>query len=220
MQHAQPTLQIIRDEHATLSAVLRSLMLLMTEQRRRQLPMSFPVVRAMLFYIDEFPERLHHPKESELLFPKLRARSAAAGAVLDRLDADHARSQRAVLELEHDLLALEMMDEAPDIAERRRRFEDQVEAYVLAYLDHMRVEETEVLPLAERVLTPADWTELDGAFMRNRDPLTRRSADDSFRPLFKRILLTLPAPLGLGPALEALHAAGHEETHAPIATHK
>jgi hypothetical protein len=29
----------------------------------------FDVLRAMLFYIDEFPERLHHTKESELLFP-------------------------------------------------------------------------------------------------------------------------------------------------------
>jgi hypothetical protein len=34
----------------------------------------FDVLRAMLFYIDEFPERLHHPKESDLLFPKLARR--------------------------------------------------------------------------------------------------------------------------------------------------
>jgi hemerythrin-like domain-containing protein len=214
MSYAHPTLQIIRDEHAALSAVLRSLMLLIAEQRRKQLPMAFEVVRAMLFYIDEFPERLHHPKESELLFPKLRARSATAGAMLDRLDADHARSQRAILELEHEVLALEMMAEARDADERRRRFEEHVEAYVLGYLEHIRIEETEALPLAERVLGPADWAELDAAFMRNRDPLTRRESDDEFRPLFKRILLTLPAPLGLGPALEALRAAGPAIAHA------
>ena len=214
MTYAHPTLQIIRDEHAALSAVLRSLMLLIAEQRRKQLPMAFEVVRAMLFYIDEFPERLHHPKESELLFPKLRARSASAGAMFDRLDADHARSQREVRELEHELLALEMMAESRDVDERRRRFEEHVEAYVLGYLEHMRIEETEALPLAERVLSPADWSELDAAFMLNRDPLTRRESDDQFRPLFKRILLTLPAPLGLGPALEALRAAGPAPAHA------
>jgi hemerythrin-like domain-containing protein len=28
------------------------------------------VLRSMMFHIDEFPERLHHPKETELLFPK------------------------------------------------------------------------------------------------------------------------------------------------------
>ena len=211
--HAHPTLRIIHDEHAALSAVLRSLMLLIAEQRRRHLPMAFEVVRAILFYIDEFPERLHHPKESELLFPKLRARAATAGAGLDRLDADHARSERAVRELEHELLALEMMAEAPGSVDRRLRFEEHIDAYVLGYLDHIRIEEHDVLPLAERVLTPADWAELDAAFMRNRDPLTHREADDDFRPLFKRILLTLPAPLGLGPALEAMRAAGTEEVH-------
>ena len=77
-------------------------------------------------------------------------------------------------------------------------------AYIAAYLDHIRTEEVEILPLAERVLTAADWAELDAAFMHNRDPLTHREGDDAFRPLFKRILMTLPAPLGLGPALEAL----------------
>ena len=80
-------------------------------------------------------------------------------------------------------------------------------AYMIAYLDHIRIEEVEVLPLAERVLTAADWAELDAAFMRNRDPLTHREGDDAFRPLFKRILMTLPAPLGLGPAMEALSVA-------------
>ena len=29
----------------------------------------FDVTRAMLFYIDEFPERQHHPKESRVSLP-------------------------------------------------------------------------------------------------------------------------------------------------------
>ena len=35
---------------------------------------DFALLRAMLFYVDEFPERLHHHKEDELLFPRVRAR--------------------------------------------------------------------------------------------------------------------------------------------------
>jgi hypothetical protein len=46
----------------------------------RGAPPPFDVLRAMLFYIDEFPERLHHTKESELLFPKLRAACARTRA--------------------------------------------------------------------------------------------------------------------------------------------
>jgi hemerythrin-like domain-containing protein len=199
-----PTLRVIRDEHGVLAAVLRSISLLLSECRRHRIQPDFAVLRAMLFYIDEFPEKVHHTKESELLFPKLRARSSEGAAVLDRLDADHAASHRAVLELEHDLLALEMMSDAHDADDRRARFEARMHDYVTSYLEHIRLEEVEVLPLAERVLTAADWAVLDAAFMKNRDPLTHREGDDAFRPLFKRILTTLPAPLGLGPAREAL----------------
>jgi hemerythrin-like domain-containing protein len=202
-----PTLRIIRDEHSSLSAVLRSIGLLLSESRRHGVVPDFLVLRAMLFYIDEFPEKVHHTKETALLFPKIRARSTEAEAVIERLDGDHARSHRAVLDLEHDLLALEMMSDAPDAPARRVRFEDQMHAYIAGYLEHIRTEEVEILPLAERVLTPADWAELDAAFMHNRDPLTHRDGDDAFRPLFKRILMTLPAPLGLGPALEALRTS-------------
>lgn len=202
-----PTLRVIRDEHGALSAVLRSISLLLSESRRRGIPLDFTVLRAMLFYIDEFPEKIHHTKETELLFPKIRERSDESRAVLDRLDADHAWSHRAVRELEHELLSLEMMSDAADAESRREHFEAEMQAYVTAYLEHIRVEEVEVLPLAERVLDPQDWAGLDAAFMKNRDPLTHRESDDAFRPLFKRILMTLPAPLGLGPAMSALDVA-------------
>ena len=198
------TLRVIRDEHGVLSAVLRSISLLLSESRRRGVEPDFTIMRAMLFYIDEFPEKVHHKKESELLFPKMRQRSGELAAVLDRLDADHAWSHRAVRELEHQLLALEMMSEAADAPSRRERFAAETHDYVAKYLEHIRLEEVEVLPLAERVLSAADWAELDAEFMKNRDPLTHREGDDAFRPLFKRILMTLPAPLGLGPAMEAL----------------
>ena len=204
---AHPTVQIIRDEHSTLSAVLRSIGLLLTESRRHGIEPDFKVLRAMLFYIDEYPEKVHHTKETELLFPLLRSRSKDATSVLDRLDRDHEASHRAVLDLEHDVLALEMMSEAPQAKARQADFEAKMHAYIATYLDHMRTEEVEVLPLAEKALTAADWAALDEAFMQNRDPLTHRIGDDSFRPLFKRILMTLPAPLGLGSAMEAMQAA-------------
>ena len=83
--------------------------------------------------------------------------------------------------------------------ERRERFEQAMAKYVDFYLEHMRVEETEVLPLAERVLVADDWKELDAAFLKNRDPLAGAEADGVYRDLFQKILTSLPAPLGLGP---------------------
>ena len=64
-------LSIIRDEHQALAAMLRSLLMLLDKSRKDRQPPPFDVLRAMLFYIDEFPERLHHQHESKLLFLSL-----------------------------------------------------------------------------------------------------------------------------------------------------
>ena len=195
MSHA--TLTIIRDEHQALAAMLRSLSMLLAEHRRKGVPPDFGVLRAMLLYVDEFPEKLHHTKESELLFPMLRSRSAEAADVLDKLDHDHAQGEKAIRDLEHDLLAYEVLG-----GDRAASFEKSVNRYIDFYLAHMGIEETQILPLAQRVLTDADWAELDAAFMKNRDPLTGHEPDDVYRPLFSRIVMSAPAPIGLGPALQ------------------
>jgi hemerythrin-like domain-containing protein len=194
MQHA--TMRIIHDEHGALAAMLRSLGLLLAEHRRHSTLPDFALLRAMLFYVDEFPERLHHTKESALLFPRLRIRSPELREVLDRLDRDHDRGEKAIRDLEHALLAFEIVGEP-----RRDAFEQMLTRYVDFYLEHMRIEETEVLPLAEKVLTDADWAELDAAFLQNRDPLTGHPPEDEYRGLFSRIVGRVPAPIGLGPAL-------------------
>jgi hemerythrin-like domain-containing protein len=187
------TTRIIRDEHAALSAMLRSIVLLLAQHRRLGTLPDFDALRAMLFYVDEFPEKRHHRKESELLFPKLRARTPLSRGLLDRLDEDHARGERRIRDVEHALLGFEMMGES-----RRNAFEQAIEHYVDFYLAHMAVEEREILPLAERVLTKDDWAELDEAFSTNRDPLTGHEPDAAYRALFTKIVNAVPAPIGLG----------------------
>ena len=186
-------LRVMRDEHQALSAMLRSMAMLLAKSRRDgELP-NFDVLRAMMFYIDEFPERLHHPKESELLFPLLRERAPEMGPVIDRLDVDHAHGEAAIRDLEHALLAFEVMGPS-----RRDAFEAAVQRYVGFYLDHMAVEEQQLLPTARAVFSAEDWLELDAAFEANRDPLTGHEPADEYRSLFHRIAMAAPAPIGLG----------------------
>ncbi len=187
------TLTIIHDEHNALAAMLRSIPLLLAEHRRSRTLPDFGALRAMLFYVDEFPEKRHHRKESELLFPKLRARTPLSREMLDHLDRDHAQGERAIRDLEHALLGFEMLGEA-----RRDAFERAAKEYVDFYLAHMAMEEREILPLALRVLTPDDWDELDAAFRANRDPLTGHEPEADYGALFSRIVSLVPAPIGLG----------------------
>jgi hemerythrin-like domain-containing protein len=192
----KPTaVRIIRDEHQALAAMLNSLLLMLAQDRRDKRLPDFASLRAMLFYLDEFPEQRHHRKETELLFPKLRARTPLARELLDRLDQDHQRGEARIRELEHRLLAFEMMGES-----RRAAFEEAAERYVDFYLTHMALEERDVLPLAERVLTEDDWADIDAAFRANRDPLTGCQPETEYEQLFTRIVSLVPAPLGLGRA--------------------
>jgi hemerythrin-like domain-containing protein len=192
------TIKVIQDEHSALAAMLRSIPMLLAEQRRSGIAPAaadFAALRALLFYVDEFPERLHHPKESQLLFPKLRARAPEIREVLDRLDEDHLRGERAIRDLEHALLGFEMMGEA-----RREAFEQMATRYVRAYLQHMETEEREILPLALKVLSADDWVDLDEAFAANKDPLTGHAPDADYEALFQKVLRAVPAPIGLGAA--------------------
>ena len=190
-----PTIRIIREEHAALSAMLRSILLLLEQHRRHATLPDFAALRAMLFYVDEFPEQRHHRLESQLLFPKLRARTPLSRALLDGLDADHACGAARIRDLEHALVAFEMLGES-----RREAFERDAQRYVSFYLAHMALEETEILPLAEQTLTAQDWQELDEAFGSNRDPLTGHEPTADYRALFTRIVNAVPAPIGLGAA--------------------
>lgn len=191
MRHLTET--VIADEHRALRAVLRSMSMLLAAARREGKMPDFGLLRAMLFYVDEFPERLHHTKEDELLFPRIRERCPDMAPVFDRLAVDHSRGEAAIRELEHALLAFEMMGEP-----RQAAFEQALERYVEAYLAHMSLEETQVLPAAREHLTEADWAALDAAFATNRDPLTGHEAQQEYEPLFRKILMTAPAPIGLG----------------------
>ena len=195
---AHRTITIIRDEHAALAAVLESIILLLEQHHRTRTLPDFAALRALLFYVDEFPEKRHPRKETQLLFPKLRARTPLARDLLDRLDGDHARGERAVRDLQHALLEFEMIGEP-----RRAAFEESARRYVDAYMTHMRVEEEQILPLAEKNLTPADWAALDEEFVLNRDPMTGYPPDTDYRALFTRIVNLVPAPIGLGEARDA-----------------
>jgi hemerythrin-like domain-containing protein len=188
------SIQIIRDEHATLAALLRSFGMMVERGCGKQPENYFDVMRSMLFYIDEYPERLHHPKESELLFPRVARRVPETLELIARLDQEHAKGESAVRELQHLLLAWELLGES-----RRGVFEAAAQHYLAFYLEHMRLEETVILPAAIKVLNAADWQELDAAFATNCDPLTGKyPRDPIYDLLFTRIVTRAPEPIGLG----------------------
>lgn len=194
MKHS--SMQTIREEHASLAAMLQSLRMMLKRGPGTEPQQYFDVLGAMLFYIDEFPEKLHHTKETTLLFPLVLKASPAVRETVERLDHDHRKSETGVRELQHMLMAWELLGES-----RRQAFEEHCNRYLDAYLEHMKVEESVILPAAEKCLSDADWLELDAAFAQNTDPLNGNCAREPvYDKLYSRIVSTAPAPIGLGQA--------------------
>jgi hemerythrin-like domain-containing protein len=188
------SIRIIHDEHAALAAMLQSLRMMVKRGPGNESASFFDVLRAMLFYIGEFPERLHHTKETELLFPPVLKRAPHLREAIERLDKDHAHGEASVREIQHLLMAWELLGES-----RRTAFEQATNRYLDFYLEHMRMEETVIMPEAEKVLTDADWAALDAAFATNCDPLTGKyPRDPVYDRLFTRIVMRAPSPIGLG----------------------
>jgi hemerythrin-like domain-containing protein len=180
-------------EHRSIAAVLAALEALVRERRDRRAKIDPRVFRAALYYLDVFAEREHHPKEEQVLFARLRARTNEADAVLDELGREHESGERAMRELEQALVRFEEGGDAEFPA-----FAAALERFVGRYREHMRKEERDVMPLARRVLSEADWAAIEAAFAAHRDPLAGARTDD-YDALFQRIVTLAPAPIGLGP---------------------
>jgi len=183
---------ILKSEHRSISAVLLGLKHLAEMAQDARVKPEFQVFRSMLRYIDEYPERLHHPKEDEHLFARLVKRHPAAGRLVDELKAEHVQGARLVRELERKLVFFE-----EGWPEGAAEFLGAVDAYADFHWKHMRREETEVLPLAEKHLGEDDWRAIDRAFQANEDPIAKIEERD-FQSLFSRIATLAPAPVGLG----------------------
>jgi hemerythrin-like domain-containing protein len=188
----------IYDEHRSIAAVLGTLSRLVREVRDRGTRIDPKAFRAILYYLDVFAEREHHPKEDRVLFPLLRERTHEADEVLDELQLEHEAGEKAIRNLEQAFMRYEERGDAEFLA-----FAAAAESYVNQYFDHMRKEEHEVMPVAERVFSAEDWTEVEAAFASHRDPLSGISQETGVDQLYQRILAVVPSPYGLGEPLDA-----------------
>lgn len=188
--------RIILDEHEQLSAVIHGMLYFVRLIDKGEKAPGLMVFRAMLYYIREYPEQVHHPKEDQYLFARLRDRASELDETLAELESQHTQGKALVRELEHALTRYEL-----EGSSAFRAFRDLVEKYAKFYFRHMRLEEEVILPAARRLLTPEDWTVVDAAFAGNRDPFAGANLKGDFEKLFLLIVNIIPAPNGLRPAI-------------------
>jgi hemerythrin-like domain-containing protein len=97
------SIRIIHDEHRSLAAVLHGMLYLVRETRLHGASPNFDVLDAMVYYIDTFTERFHHPKEDVYLFRFLQARYPNAASLVEQLETEHRAGVEKIRTLEQAL---------------------------------------------------------------------------------------------------------------------
>lgn len=184
-------LDIIHDEHRAMAAMLGGLRSLVTEIEAGRVTPDFDLLAAMIRYIAEVPEKVHHPKEDQYLFARLRQRCAAAVPYIEALEAEHSQGDSRIAALR---AALERYRQAG--AAGFAGFKAELSAYLAQEWQHMNTEEHKIFPLAKAHLTAEDWLEIDQAFLANGNPWQGPAGE--YAALFTKIVNQAPAPVGLG----------------------
>ncbi len=184
-------LSIIKDEHRNLWRIAITVEQVIAEMERdRKVEEAF--LTSVLDYFEHFMDGCHHRKEDEHLFRVLRQRADAAAPLLDRLQAEHRNGPQNLAALRRQLA---------DTVAGRSTIGGLTEAFRLYLNDqkaHIKSEERDIYGLASEVLTPADWAEIDAAFLDNDDPVFGSAARAEFRELFHKVASLAPVSVGLG----------------------
>lgn len=174
-------IEVLRQEHRNIEKLLRVLERELAVFDRSDRP-DYDVLLAVISYFKDYPDSCHHPKE-DLIFAKLKDRDPEAAAAVGDLAAEHRegaqRLRRVALAIEEVLGDQELL---------RGDVDKIVRDFIAHERRHMAVEERLLFPAASRALHVADWAEIALQLADRYDPLNRRSPEEQYEALRRRIL--------------------------------
>ena len=185
------SLDIIHDEHRAIAAMLSGMRSLAAGIAAGRLKPDFGLFDDMLRYIEEVPEKVHHPKENEYLFARLLPRCPEAAEVIAGLEEEHRQGEARIAVVRKALATYQQQGAAGF-----EGFNTALVHYIEQEWKHMNTEEKQIFPLARTHLTVEDWAAIDAAFLANDNPW--QGAAGEYAALFTRIVNEAPAPVGLG----------------------
>jgi hemerythrin-like domain-containing protein len=178
---------VLLTEHQSLHELLRLQRSLLEEFCAGTMMPDSELLASILYYIEEFTNRFHHPKEDQFFFSAMESRVGTRPPLLDQLALEHRESVGNTAELRRLLVHLD--------AHRPNALAElgaATSTFVDAQLAHMRREEQELLPLVDLTLQDDDWVRLATAFTANNDPLFGRSPRQEFARLRNRLAASAP----------------------------
>lgn len=170
------TLQKITEEHRVIAKLLD----IVEEQIgvvAAGTTADFDLLRLVMRYTGEYPDRVHHPRE-DVVFALVKRRAPEMAETIDALIGEHAEipGETARFARLIDLMA-------DDGTMRRSLFVSEGRAYVAIQRRHMERENTVLLPAALAALTAEDWAAAEADTARVEDPLLGGADAGEYRRL-------------------------------------
>ena len=182
---ASRAIALIQDEHRSLAAVLYGMRRRLDDAVSGRGELDHDFFGRLVGYVQNFPERRHHPKEEEGLHRLMRERGDQGRDLMHQLEEQHLAEYRLADALEKAWSACPAgaTGADPQLVALHRA----VEALAAHAWQHMALEEESLLPLALQVLHRDDWREVAEAFEGNRDPGFGAWRDEDFRRYFTSV---------------------------------
>ncbi len=144
---------------------------------------NFELMLDLVSYLRYFPDRYHHARE-DIAFSRLAQRDPALKPMIERLMQEHRVIAAAGAEL---LKYLEQVID--DVVVERASVEAAAATYLVYYRRHLAMEDRDIVPRAEQLLTPEDWAAVVAAIPSGSDPLFGEDSDARYRELRRQIAL-------------------------------
>lgn len=176
-----PTLDRIVAEHKVIASMMNAME---AETNALEASGSFDLdlVRLILRYMSEYPDRFHHPKE-ELLFDAAAAKDGGFATVVANVRGEHQRLPGLTEALLTTLETLEIGASMP-----RDKVLASLRAYVEQERHHMAQERDDIFPALEMLLSAEDWTTAEAKANALEDPLAGGSDPGPYQRLQALIL--------------------------------
>ena len=91
-----------------------------------------------------------------------------------------------------DDVAPDLQQVVDDVVVERAKVEAAAATYLVYYRRHLALEDRDLVPRAEQLLTPQDWEAVMAANPAGPDPLFGEDSDPRYRELRRQIALAAP----------------------------
>jgi len=174
-------IELLRKEHGDIEQMLQILEGELSIFDRQQRP-DYRIVKAVINYLQDYPDGCHHPKE-DMIFEKLRARDPVAAKRIGDLEAEHREEARSLQHIADIIRKISLNREVS-----QQTFGDALREFIRRHRTHMVMEERFFFPVASSALRAKDWAEIDLKWSDTKDSLFSVAMEEKCESLRDRLL--------------------------------